>query len=228
MESNSRDEDNAAKAEFLRTGKVPLRYAVFKGIQSLLVDPFRFISDEMPGPLGFKLRQLWYSHAARKLGKGVIIDKGVYIPKIGEISIDDFTYIGWGAEIYAPEGYVHIGKRCHIRGRILGHGGVEIGNYVGMSGTLLSITDSHQGGFRRGGPMIPLEQRNLRRGKVILGDDSTVSQQSIVLPGVTIGEGAVVAPFSLVVRDVPAWTVVSGVPAVKLCDREPVKFPDPD
>ena len=35
----------------------------------------------------------------------------------------------------------------------------------------------------------------------------------MIMPGVTIGEGAVVGAYSLVTKDVPAWTVVAGNPA---------------
>ena len=36
---------------------------------------------------------------------------------------------------------------------------------------------------------------------------------STIMPGVTVGEGAIVGAGSLVVRDVPAWTIVTGNPA---------------
>jgi acetyltransferase-like isoleucine patch superfamily enzyme len=44
-----------------------------------------------------------------------------------------------------------------------------------------------------------------------------------VLPGVTIGHGAVVGANSLVARDVPPWTIVLGVPAIPVGKREPVR-----
>lgn len=37
---------------------------------------------------------------------------------------------------------------------------------------------------------------------------------AVIMPGVTVGRGAVVLPFSVVIRDVPAMTVVGGVPAI--------------
>ena len=78
------------------------------------------------------------------------------------------------------------------------------------------------------GSMIPMEQRNLRRGKIVVEKDAFISRQTVIMPGVTIGEGAVVAPFSTVVGRVKPWTVVSGTPARRIGMRDEVKFPDPD
>jgi acetyltransferase-like isoleucine patch superfamily enzyme len=50
-----------------------------------------------------------------------------------------------------------------------------------------------------------------------------IGVQAIILPGVTIGEGAIVGAGSVVTRDVPAYTVVAGNPArfiKKIADRE--------
>jgi len=75
------------------------------------------------------------------------------------------------------------------------------------------------------GPMVPSEQRNLRYGKIIIEDDAFIGQYSIIMPGITIGEGAVVGPHSLVVKNVKPWTVVIGNPAREIGEREKVRFP---
>jgi acetyltransferase-like isoleucine patch superfamily enzyme len=49
--------------------------------------------------------------------------------------------------------------------------------------------------------------------KIILKKGCAIGMGSIILPGVTIGEGAVVAAGSVVTRDVPPWTVAAGNPA---------------
>jgi len=48
---------------------------------------------------------------------------------------------------------------------------------------------------------------------VTIGDDCWIGGNSIILPGVTIGEGSTVGAGSVVTKDVPAWSVVLGTPA---------------
>ena len=55
---------------------------------------------------------------------------------------------------------------------------------------------------------------------VTIGDYAWLCSNCIVLPGVTIGEGAVIAAGAVVTSDVEPWTVVGGVPARRLSVRE--------
>jgi acetyltransferase-like isoleucine patch superfamily enzyme len=55
-------------------------------------------------------------------------------------------------------------------------------------------------------------QYELRVGPVVIGNDVTVGTKSTVLPGVVVGDGAVISAMSLVNKDVPPYTVVGGVP----------------
>ena len=50
-------------------------------------------------------------------------------------------------------------------------------------------------------------------GKIHLKKGCLLGTHAMVMPGVTIGEGAIVGAFSLVTKDVPAWTIVTGRPA---------------
>ena len=49
--------------------------------------------------------------------------------------------------------------------------------------------------------------------KTIIKKGASIGTGAMVMPGVTIGEGAVVGAYALVTKDVPAWTIVAGVPA---------------
>ncbi|MDB9446468.1 acyltransferase [Anabaena sp. CS-542/02] len=52
-----------------------------------------------------------------------------------------------------------------------------------------------------------------RGGDVIIGDRAWIAYRVIILPGVTIGEGAVVGAGAVVTKDVEAYTIVAGNPA---------------
>lgn len=52
-----------------------------------------------------------------------------------------------------------------------------------------------------------------RLGEIHLCKGSLVGMESFVMPGVTIGEGAIVGAGSLVTKDIPAWTIATGRPA---------------
>ncbi len=59
-------------------------------------------------------------------------------------------------------------------------------------------------------------QHEYRTGEVHIGKRAMIGAGAIVLPGVTIGDGAQVAANSLVTRDVPAGVTVAGVPATEM------------
>ena len=61
---------------------------------------------------------------------------------------------------------------------------------------------------------------------VVIKKGASISTNATIMPGVTIGEGAIVGAGALVTKDVPAWTIVAGVPAkvIKVLEeRKPVE-----
>ena len=59
------------------------------------------------------------------------------------------------------------------------------------------------------------------RGGITVGNDVWIGYEAVILSGVTIGDGAVVAARAVVTRDVPPYTVVGGVPARAIRRRFP-------
>ncbi|TWT72939.1 acyltransferase [Allorhodopirellula solitaria] len=59
-----------------------------------------------------------------------------------------------------------------------------------------------------------------RGGDVVIGDRVWIGYRALVMPGVSIGEGAVVAAGAVVTKNVESFTIVAGVPAKKIGDRE--------
>lgn len=122
------------------------------------------------------------------------------------VLIDDFTLIV-AREPISLGNYVHIA--CFSA--ITGGGRVEIGDYCAVSqgAKLLTGTDDFtDGGF--GNSTVPAEYRNARRAPIALGRFCIVGANAVVLPGVTIGEGAVIGANSVVTRDLEPWGVYIG------------------
>ncbi len=57
------------------------------------------------------------------------------------------------------------------------------------------------------------------KGDTVLGNDVWIGRESVIMPGVKIGDGAIIAAYSVVVKDVPAYTVYGGDPAKFIKNR---------
>lgn len=89
---------------------------------------------------------------------------------------------------------------------------VTIGHFVSISRRAFICTPSHD---------ISNIRRPLTYKPITIGNGVWIGAEAIICPGVTIGDGAVVAAGAVVVKDVPAWTVVGGNPA-KIIKERPV------
>jgi galactoside O-acetyltransferase len=142
---------------------------------------------------------------------------------IGDHSrIDDFTLIYGGLGIRVGR-YVHIASFVSI----IGGGELVVGDYVSIScgARILTGTDSYYGG-KRMSTVLPEEQRNVIRGKVIIEKDAFIGTNAVIHPNVTIGEGSIIGSNSLVLKDVEPWTINVGSPCKKIGVRPKVNFED--
>lgn len=226
------ESDFRARAfDYMRRGqRIPLPLLLKAGLHGLLVEPLKFAIRYMPGPVGLQLR-IWQARLSmRKFGRNSLVDFGAIVEGPGNISVADFVWIDRHVELNALAGEIEIGRRVHIAPRVIvaGFGGVYIGDYVGIGANahILSHSEVVDGGKRMSGPMIPEEFKGMKTAPVRLEKDSVIGTGAVVLPGVTIGEGAVVAPNSLVIRDVKPHMIVLGVPAKPVSRRPPVTVPD--
>lgn len=85
---------------------------------------------------------------------------------------------------------------------------IRIGQYTGLGPGTLVFSSNHQ--FAAG---IPFVQQPWTERPVTIGRDVWIGAGCVILPGVEIGDGAIVAAGSIVSRSVPANTIVAGVPA---------------
>lgn len=114
---------------------------------------------------------------------------------------------------YTPS--VEIGSDCHFGDdvHITSCNGIRIGDNL-LTGRNVLITDNSHGEFEKSSlETPPIERPLFSKGKVVIGNNVWLGSNVCVMPGVTIGDGAVVAANSVVTKDVPSMTMVGGVPA---------------
>lgn len=104
---------------------------------------------------------------------------------------------------------VHIGEHCVVNFGCVFEGAapITIGDRVGVGQQVMILTNGHviDGADQRMGPLDPRP--------VTVADGAWISSRSLLLPGVEIGRGSVVAAGSVVTRSVPPDVLVGGAPA---------------
>jgi acetyltransferase-like isoleucine patch superfamily enzyme len=147
------------------------------------------------GTIGFlpfhSLRKLLLRLLGSKIGNYVGIYRGFEIRNPWKLEIGDNTLIGHNALLDARKG-------------------LKIGSNVNLSNEVMIWTlhhDYNDSNFSETGDMVVIE------------DYAWLCSRCIILPGVKIGEGAVVAAGAVVHKDVEPYTVVGGVPAKKIAMR---------
>ena len=103
--------------------------------------------------------------------------------------------------------FTRIGKHVFINHAcsFLDLGGITIEDHVLIGPRVNLVTENH--------PLDPADRRALICKAIVIKRNAWIGAASTILPGVTIGENAVVAAGSVVTNDVPANTVVAGIPA---------------
>ncbi len=84
-------------------------------------------------------------------------------------------------------------------------GGITIEDDVQIGPRVSLITENH--------PLDPSNRKSLDLKSILIKRNAWIGTGAIILPGVTIGENAVVAAGAVVNKDVPANTIVGGIPA---------------
>ena len=94
-------------------------------------------------------------------------------------------------------------------------GGITIGknSHIGRESTI----SSHRHDTSRRD--VPILQAPIEESPVVIGDDVMIYSEVVVLPGVTIGDGAVIAVRAVVTEDVAPYTKVGGIPAKTIGKR---------
>jgi maltose O-acetyltransferase len=120
------------------------------------------------------------------------------------------TEIQHGFRVFTPEKVI-IGAHCVMAQGVFitGGGGVTIGDWVGCGPDVKIWSVNHVFDDTER----PIMSQGSSKKPVVIEDDVWLAANVMVLPGVTIGKGAVVAASSVVTRSIPAWAIAAGNPA---------------
>lgn len=133
-----------------------------------------------------------------------------------KVELPGDSIIYWKCNFFRPSN-VHIGHNSIIGNNAFldGRGGLYIGSNVNIAGNFQAYTMEHD---------ITSPTFESTSGSVVIDDYVYIGTRVMIMPGVHIHEGAVIASGAVVTKDVPAWTMYGGVPARYIKDRPVVKY----
>jgi maltose O-acetyltransferase len=127
--------------------------------------------------------------------------------------------VGPGAKFFHPHN-IAIGDNCYIGDRVRLYAWDEritIGSDVLIAVDALLMTRNH--GFST--VDVPMAWQGYENAPIVVEDDVWIGFRAIVLAGVTIGRGSIVAAGAVVTRDIEPYSIVGGVPARLIRKRDP-------
>jgi galactoside O-acetyltransferase len=156
------------------------------------------------------------------LGNNVLVSKNASIYGFEFISIgsnsriDDFVIISANTEGIDIGEYVHIAPYCSL----IGSANIKLCDFSGISSrvSIYSSSDDYSGNFLTN-PCVAMELRNVISKPVILGYHVIVGVNSVIMPGVSIGNGSAVGAFSFVTKSLSENIIANGIPARKIGER---------
>jgi len=188
--------------------------------------------------MGNLLRKILYFIPNYRAKKRLLSNSNVHIHPKSKVNTWRSILIGSGCSLSIGEGTIidgtiiteldgasiTFGKNCYMGGsQIISACEVEIGDDVLISWGIW-FYDHNSHGLKwsersedvkkhyTGGAAVK-DWSNVKKGKIKVCDKAWIGFNAIILKGVTIGEGSIVASGSVVTKDVPPWTIVGGNPA---------------
>ncbi|MCX8131260.1 MAG: acetyltransferase [Clostridia bacterium] len=156
---------------------------------------YYFVARHLPGS------DTVYSLGSKKIRRGIC--KQLFRKTGKNINIEHGAFFGSGRDIEIGDNS-GLGVNCRVSGPL------KIGDNVMMGPDVMIYTQNHN--FDR--TDIPMNsQGNSPKRDVVIGNDVWIGARSIILPGVKIGEGAIVAAGAVVTKDVEPYSIVGGNPA---------------
>jgi galactoside O-acetyltransferase len=154
---------------------------------------------------------------------GFVLPPGSEIERADAVSIGKQFGMGSSCKIYCHDpdngSAIIIGDRVALNDNVTINadcgGKIIIGNDVLIAPNVVLRAANHQ--YARADVVI--REQGHAAGVIRIGDDVWIGANVVILPGVSVGRGAVIGAGSVVTHDVAAYTVVAGVPAKPIGNR---------
>ena len=161
---------------------------------------YRFVKFKLFHP-GIKTEGFVFLPRKYDIGKG----------KNAKFTIGAWVWIGSGCAFRAHEGHLSIGRKTTFGGNntINCYQRVDIKEECLFADNIYVVDFDHW----YLDPNMSIRSQGIRKEDIVMGPNVWVAEKATILRGTTIGEGAVIGAMSLVIRDVPPYAVVGGVPA---------------
>lgn len=144
---------------------------------------------------GNKIRKWLVERMLDRCGEGLVVEPGAYLGNGRGISIGSNSGIGQNAYLQSP---------------------LTLGDYVMMGPDVRIQTRSHK--FDRCDIPMAMQGNDTPDG-VVIGSDVWIGARSLILPGVKIGNGVIIAAGAVVTKNIPDYSICGGVPAKILRKR---------
>lgn len=146
-------------------------------------------------PLYLKIK-VWKIRGA-KIGKNIKIQNNVQLNGCKNINIGDNCFLGEGVKLIAYDAPISIGHHCLI------------------ASDVILITRSHNYDDIHKN----ISEQGYKNKPIIIGSNVWIGFRCIILPGVIIGDGAIIAANSVVTKNIPPNKIYGGMPAQLIKER---------
>ena len=164
-------------------------------------------------------RHLYRFIKFKALHPGIETEGFVFLPKKYDIgkgkkakfTIGAWVWVGNGCAFRAHEGHLSIGRKTTFGG----NNTINCFQRVDIKDECLFADNIYVVDFDHWyiDPQMSIRSQGIRKEDIVMGPNVWVAEKATILRGTRIEEGAVIGALSLVIRDVPPYAVVGGIPA---------------
>ena len=177
----------------------------------------------LPGRMGVWLRCLVFKYSLNSCGKNVCFLENCRLSGLKNIRIGNNVSAGIYAQIYAcgiGGEKIEIGDGVTINSNVMINadfgGCITIGSNVMIGPNVVLRSSNHRFSDKH----TPIKGQGHESGVITINDDVWIGANVVILPNVKIDRGAVIAAGAIVTKDVRSYSIVGGVPAKQIGERQ--------